>query len=356
MPAPVSPQSRKTLASESSSKSTVTVSANGPNAVISSVCRRIRRCTTRVGVGVVAAGVAGVEQQLRLGGIGRRGRARRARSRGRSSWSLTPGAGAGGRQPRPAAAPSGAKSTDSRCGNRRSSRGLAWAGRSVSVRTTCTQASSASAWRGSVEQRRRACRAAGPADAAPGRRRTRRVDVPVGVEVDQPGALVLVGLGERVGQRGAGVADRARSASAARAGGRARRSRRRRTGWSARSGRRRRRCRARCRSGRGSWLPATNAWAITTDRVPGGVREVGAHPAHRRGQRRLVAAGGQLPGRAQVVGLEVGDAVHRHRAVRRRRAAPGCRRRAAGCAGGRRRASISREANPSRGGSRGCRW
>ncbi len=51
---------------------------------------------------------------------------------------------------------------------------------------------------------------------------------------------------------------------------------------------------------------------------PGAARsavEVGTHPAHRLRQRRLVAAAGQLPRRAQVVGVEVGQPVHRHRAV-----------------------------------------
>ena len=62
--------------------------------------------------------------------------------------------------------------------------------------------------------------------------------------------------------------------------------------------------------------PATNACAITTERVPDGrCREVGADPDHRRGEGRLVGPPGQPPRLAQQVGVEVGEAVDRHRAV-----------------------------------------
>ena len=44
-------------------------------------------------------------------------------------------------------------------------------------------------------------------------------------------------------------------------------------------------------------------------------RQVGAHPTHRLGQCGLVAAGLEPPRLTDVVGVEVGKAVDRHRAV-----------------------------------------
>ena len=72
-PAPVAPESRNSPAALSASKSTVAVSANGPNAVTSSRCSLISRPpatdSRRVDVGVVAAGVAGVLEQRGLGSV-----------------------------------------------------------------------------------------------------------------------------------------------------------------------------------------------------------------------------------------------------------------------------------------------
>ena len=229
-------------------------------------------------------------------------------------------------------------------GTGRRSRSMAWSGRRSSVRVACTQESSWPPRAGIGRAASRGCRAAGPA-----RRGHRRVDElggagAVAPEVDQPGALALGGLGEGVGQRRAAVADRVGQRLRGRAGGRGRRSRRRRR---PRSGtietpptlmsrseslgsppRRRRRAPAR---------PSGS---------PGARGEVGADPAHRLGERRLVGAAGAAP-TARAPRRGRGRGCRGPRPARARpRAARGCRRAPASVRMKTPAASISRELKP----------
>ena len=153
---------------------------------------------------------------------------------------------------------------------------------------------------------------------------------------------------------------RSRSACAARAGGRGRRSRRRRTAlvgaiW--RPPTEMSRSLSEAIAGAASAAPATKAWASTTERAPGRGGEVGVDPAHRRARappRGCGPAGAH--GCADRVGLEVGDAVDRDRAVRVLEQHRGADVLPAGAQvhpGGVGEPGVEARAGP---GSRGCRW
>ena len=324
MPAPVGPVSRNSPASLSSSKSTRlgagerTERGDGqpvqPHQPTSSV-----RPSREVGVAVVvdAAGVAGeLEQQLLLGGglevADLRDEAERDVEVAAAVDAGHDRAARRGRRPR-------ARSRASACaGTGRASRSIACSGRRGSVSVTCSQASSASACRGSASR----------SSSRPRSVRSRRGTG----AVDELGAL----------------------------GRRRRRGRPARSPWSGRPRRTSRPAGSRCSGRLGQGLPAVQvaergvvdageqAGRRDLDAADGDVPlAVGGHPRAppRRCRRRRRApappsgsrAGvarsawtraiaavsaaswlrvGQLPGGADRVGLEVGDAVDGDRAVR----------------------------------------
>ena len=140
-------------------------------------------------------------------------RARRVRRRARGPRSPRRSAGRCGRQPlrvRDVAGPRGARSGSKTrlrvCGKRSASRAMGSAGRTGSVRVASTQASSCRGEGRVGEQVLQVPADPGERRGAPGSRRARRSTAPSASEVDQPHALAVVGLGEGVRQRGAGVA------------------------------------------------------------------------------------------------------------------------------------------------------
>ena len=229
---------------------------------------------------------------------------RRSATKSRAiSWSLRPVVRARGRWSR--SPPAGSNASTSVKGNRVRSRSIACGGRSASVRVTWTYDASCRLWRGVGQQRLEV-----PAQPRQGPR-DRRLDElrrggAVRVEVDDPRALEVVGLGEGVGQRRAAVADPVGQGVPA------------------------------VQVAEGDVVDAVEdpgrdqgdaadadvalgvaGLAAGDERVgqhqrAGAARsagEVGADPGHRGAQGGLVRAPAQSPRLAQRVGLEVGDAV-----------------------------------------------
>ena len=101
----------------------------------------------------------------------------------------------------------GSNATTNVCGNRVRSRSIAWGGRRTSVRVACTKASSCAVVAARGQQL-----VEGAAQTVVSRRGTGAGDEldraeALLVEIEQPAALDVVGLAERVGERGSGVAD-----------------------------------------------------------------------------------------------------------------------------------------------------
>ena len=307
MPAPVGPVSRNRPASLSSSKSTVSVPANGPNAETVSWCSRISRrpsgASSRTSAsrsGVDAAGVAGeLEQQRLLGGRLEVADLLR-RSRSATSRSLRPSTAGQHRAARCGSRPRARSASISVCGNRAAQpvhrAAAAGAGRSASTCSQCVLGAGelGSASRSSRRPRRRRQppghrggdevgprrhrRRRGRPARSPWSGRPRRTSRPAGSRCSAR-SRSSVCRPVQVAERGVVDAGEQRGRDDLRC--------------------RRRRCPARCRrpsAGRVG-VPATNACASTTDRVPGAGGEVGVDPRHRRGQRRLVAAGRAGPRR-----------------------------------------------------------
>ena len=315
-PDPVSPVSRNSPPAASSSKSTCTVSTNGPKAVIESSCSRISRTPRR-----------------------------HARRRGRGPRSSTRAPRAAGRTRRrsPASPRTWRDEVERHVVRRPAGRGTARAGVGLAaarrepqgqgVREAGAQPLHGLDGPDVVGERRlhpgvlvRARSAVvgeqlveralepGERTGDRGRRRSVASREAVGAEVDQPGALDVVGLGEGVGDRRPAVAHglaQGRAAVQVAEGGvvdaveELERARRR---------RRPRRCRARSR------------WAARRRRTRAPAPPSGCRRAGRRGRpgpgsiavgrgRRWCERVGSSHARGEHVGLEVGDAVDRDRAV-----------------------------------------
>ena len=368
MPAPVGPVSRNSPASLSSSKSTLSVPANGPNAVTVRWCSRISRRPRpaadrlEVGVAVVvdAAGVAGAAGAAAPPRWWPRGRAPRRRSRARRRGRCGRRRGARPARATPARA-LGLEAEHQRVREPRRAAGPSRAAAgAASVSVTCepgvlgTSACRGSASRSSMRPRSVASRRGTGAGDELGALEA------VGAEVDQPGALGVAGLGERVGQRRAAVADRVGERLPAvqvaergvvdageQAGRRDLRCRRR-------------RCRARCRTPSAArprgCRPRTRAPAPPSGCRAGAARSA-SDPAHRRGRAPPRGCGSAGPRRCGPRRAR-GRGCRRPRPGRARpRAAPGV---PTSCQRVRRctpAASASRALKPEPGGrSRGCRW
>ena len=175
----MAPESRKSPASESSSKSTATVSANGPNAVISRRCSRIRTSRPRTPAcrRRQSAQHASIARNSSAVSSSPGGVPRMSVMKSRAmSWSVRTVLDARGASPVTGSAAS--KLSSNVCGNRRRSRSIAWAGRTRSVRIASTHAPSCCRVRRIAAAAPPTTPAAGRAGAGPGRRRTRRAPDP----------------------------------------------------------------------------------------------------------------------------------------------------------------------------------
>ena len=205
--------------------------------------------------------------------------------------------------------PAGANARTSAWGNRARSRSIGWAGRAVSVRVTWSQRSSTSASAASVSNVSRSPLTRASRRGTGASTNSAALDT-VAAEVDQPAPLGVVGLGEGVGQRrpavAQGVAEHRPAVEVAERG----------VGDAVEERRRHHR-----------HAPDADVTLRLARQAAGheGVGQhhrahrprgqVGAHAAHGLGDGRLVAASRQPPRLVERLRVEVGETVHRDRAV-----------------------------------------